>query len=66
MKPSKKTVFMLNFIIFGLIALVHLIRLLLGWRITANEVALPLWLSVVGVVLAGILAGLNYIYFVQK
>lgn len=39
--------------IFALVAAVHLARLIFGWEITIAGWALPLWVSVIGVVLAG-------------
>lgn len=39
--------------IFGLVALVHLTRLIFGWEITINGWLLPLWVSIIAFVLAG-------------
>ena len=42
--------------IFGLVALLHLLRLFLGWEVTFNGAVVPIWLSAVGLVVAGALA----------
>jgi hypothetical protein len=38
--------------IFALIALMHLIRLILGWEVTVNAVIIPMWVSVLGLIVA--------------
>lgn len=43
-------------IIFALVSLSHLIRYFLGWEITVNNVAIPMWVSLLGFVIAGLLA----------
>ncbi|MFI4922396.1 MAG: hypothetical protein ACHP6J_01620 [Burkholderiales bacterium] len=42
--------------IFILIAVVHLLRLVYGWEVTVNGVVIPMWVSVVGLLIAGALA----------
>jgi hypothetical protein len=42
--------------IFILIAVVHLLRLVYGWEVTVNSVVIPMWVSVVGLLIAGALA----------
>jgi len=42
--------------IFGLIAVLHLLRLIQGWEARIGNYDLPLWLSVVGLLVAGYLA----------
>ncbi len=34
-------------VLLGLIALVHLLRLVFGWGLVINETLIPMWLSVV-------------------
>ncbi len=45
-------------IVFTLVAVVHLHRLLFGWDVIINGMAMPMWTSVAGAAIAGILAGL--------
>ena len=33
-------------VVFALVALVHLLRLCLGWVVTLNGAVVPLWLSI--------------------
>lgn len=42
--------------IFILIAVVHLLRLIYGWEATVNSVVIPMWVSVMGLLIAGVLA----------
>jgi hypothetical protein len=44
-------------IIFALVALLHLLRLVLGWSIVIEGWTVPMWLSWIGLVVAG---GLSY------
>ena len=43
-------------VVFALVAVVHLMRILQGWEVLVNGVSIPMWTSVVGVVIAGGLA----------
>jgi hypothetical protein len=42
--------------IFALVAFAHLLRLLLGWEVTVNHSVIPMWVSVLGLVIAATLA----------
>ncbi len=42
--------------IFILIAVVHLLRLILAWEVTVNSVVIPMWVSLMGLLIAGALA----------
>jgi len=42
--------------VFALMALVHVFRLLFGWVVTIQGSVVPMWVSVLGVVIAGGLA----------
>lgn len=57
---KSKTVFLMNIVLFDLIALLHLLRLLFAWQANIAGFSIPLWLSGVAVVVAGVLAWLNY------
>ena len=43
-------------LVFTVVALVHLLRLVFGWEVTFNGLAVPLWASVLGIVIAAGLA----------
>ena len=43
-------------VIFALIAFAHILRSLLGWEVTVNGMAVPMWASLAGVVIAAGLA----------
>jgi hypothetical protein len=45
-------------VVFALVALVHLLRLVYGWEVTLAGWVVPLWLSVVGLIVAGGLSAL--------
>ena len=42
--------------VFILVAVMHLLRLIYGWEATVNSVVIPLWVSVIGLLIAGALA----------
>ena len=42
--------------VFGLVALLHVLRLVFGWEVTIHGSVIPLWVSWLGVVIAGGLA----------
>lgn len=44
--------------IFAIAAVVHLLRLGLGWEVTVDHVIIPMWVSVLGLVVAAALAGM--------
>ena len=43
-------------IILALVAIVHVVRLLVGWSVSVNGIDIPMWASVIAVVVAGGLA----------
>lgn len=43
-------------VVFSLVALLQLVRFMLGWEITINAVPIPLWASAVAFVVAAALA----------
>jgi hypothetical protein len=40
-------------VLFSLIAIVQLARLILGWEVSVNGVAIPMWVSGIAFVIAG-------------
>ena len=53
---SEKTFAAIAAAIFGLVALLHLLRLLMGWSIVIEAWTVPMWLSWIGLVVAGALS----------
>ena len=43
-------------VVFALVSLLHLLRYVLGWEVVVNAVAIPMWVSVLGFVIPGVLA----------
>jgi hypothetical protein len=43
-------------VVFGLVCLGHITRLCLGWDVMVNGLHIPLWLSLVGMLVTGVLA----------
>ena len=54
MKP--KVYFMLSGVIFLAVAAMHLARLLSGWEVVLGQFNLPMWGSVLGLLLSGYLS----------
>ena len=42
--------------VFAIVALVHVLRLAFGWEVTIQGSVVPMWVSVLGAVVAGGLA----------
>ncbi len=40
-------------VVFALVSLLHLLRYFLGWEVIINAVVIPMWVSVLGFVIAG-------------
>jgi hypothetical protein len=40
-------------VLFGAVALLHLLRLIYGWPAVIGTTSMPLWVSVIGLVIAG-------------
>ena len=43
-------------VIFGIVALVHVLRLVAGWTVVIAGATIPMWVSVVGAIVAAALA----------
>ena len=43
-------------LVFTLVAIVQLARIVLGWPVTVNGLAIPIWASVIALIVAGGLA----------
>ena len=46
--------------IFALIALLQLLRIVMGWSVTLNGVVVPFWASWVAVIVAGALSSVGF------
>ena len=53
---SEKTFAAIAAAIFGLVALLHLLRLIMGWSIVIEAWTVPMWFSWIGFVVAGALS----------
>lgn len=56
MKPVQTLVV----VFLSLLALVQLLRVLLGWSVVVNGIAIPAWVSTIAVLVAGGLALLSW------
>lgn len=54
-----KTVLGINVALFSVIGLIHLFRVILGWPMQFANWNVPVWLSGVGLVVAGVLVYFN-------
>jgi hypothetical protein len=43
-------------VVFSLITVVHLLRLFFHWQVTINGVIVPIWVSIPGFIITGVLA----------
>ncbi len=51
-----KTGSLLAIILFSLVAFAHLLRVVFGWEVTVAGETIPLWVSVIGVLVPAALA----------
>ena len=49
-------------LVFTLIASGHALRLILGWQVLVSGVLIPMWISIVVILVAGCLAYYGYKY----
>ncbi len=54
---TEKTFVTIAAVIFALVSLLHLLRLVMGWSIVIDSWTVPMWVSWIGLVVAG---GLSY------
>lgn len=50
---DQKTFALVAGVIFALVALMHVLRLFMGWPLVIGSWSVPMWLSWVGLVVAG-------------
>ena len=54
--PFVKPFTTIAIVIFSLVAVLHVLRLIFGWEVLINRLVMPMWVSVVGFIVAGGLA----------
>ncbi len=52
MKPFTK----ISSVLFGIIALIHLLRLVTHFQVSVFNIEIPIWLNVAGVIIASLLS----------
>lgn len=52
---TQRTFSLITAILFLLIALLHALRLLRGWQVTIGDIVVPVWVSWIGLAIAGYL-----------
>jgi len=53
---SRRTFSLVGGVVFGLIAVGHMLRIVLGWSFTVQNFSVPMWASALAVVILGYLA----------
>jgi len=53
---SQRTFSLVAGVVFGLVALAHVLRILLGWSIVIQDISVPMWASWIAVIVMGYLA----------
>ena len=53
---DRKTFLVVAGVIFAMVALVHLMRITMGWPIAIGSWSVPMWVSWIGLVVAGTLS----------
>ncbi len=57
---EQKTVAVVSGVVFILVALLHLLRLIFGWSAVFNGWSVPMWVSILGLIVAGALVWMNF------
>ena len=60
---NRKTYMMVTATLFLVMAIIHLLRIILGWQVEIGGLSIPFWVSWLGVLVAGALA---YFGFTEK
>jgi hypothetical protein len=53
---SQRTFSLVAAVVFGLVALAHVLRIILGWSVIVQDFSIPMWASWIAVVVMGYLA----------
>jgi hypothetical protein len=51
-----KTFTTIAVVVFAIVAIAHVLRIALGWEVVVNGLVIPMWVSWIGIVVAGGLA----------
>jgi hypothetical protein len=54
---TEKTFSTIAAVIFGIVAVLHLVRILMGWTVVIDSWTVPMWVSWIGLIVAG---GMGY------
>ena len=54
---TEKTFSTIAAVIFGIVAVLHLVRILMGWTVVIDSWTVPMWVSWIGLIVAG---GMSY------
>ncbi|KKS80013.1 MAG: hypothetical protein UV54_C0019G0003 [Candidatus Beckwithbacteria bacterium GW2011_GWA2_43_10] len=60
---ASQTYYRVTGVIFGIVALLHLLRLILGWSVNVGPYNIPMWVSYFGLVVAAYLSYLGCVKF---
>lgn len=60
---SSITYYRVTGIVFGIVALVHLLRVFMGWSIQFGSFVLPIWASIISIFIAAYLSYLGCIKY---
>jgi len=53
---SQRTFSLVAGVVFGLVALAHVLRIILGWSIVIQDLSVPMWASWIAALIMGYLA----------
>ena len=53
---NQKTYMMVTATLFLVVAIMHLLRIILGWQVEIGGLGIPFWVSWLGILVAGALA----------
>lgn len=51
-----RTYLLISGVLFGIVALAHVLRLASGWQVQIGPLSVPLWISVIGAIVPGTLS----------
>ena len=57
---NRKTYMTVTATLFIVVAIMHLLRIILGWQVEIGGLSIPFWVSWLGVLVAGALAYFGY------
>jgi len=62
----QRYLFLINALIFTIVALLHFLRVVTGWSLQVADVVIPMSLSWVVLILLGVVAYYNWVNFAKK